>query len=61
MVFWLWTRIEMAQPGSVFRFWLLSTITLVSISLIIDATDTVRYFRGERDPQLEDPARRSAP
>ncbi len=52
MVYWLWTRLDAAAPGSFFRYWLLTTIVLVSLSILIDATDVVRYLRGEREPQL---------
>ena len=52
MVYWLWTRLDTAAPGSLFRYWLLATIVLVSLSLVIDATDVIRYLRGEREPQL---------
>ena len=52
MVYWLWTRLDAAPAGSLFRYWLLATIALVSLSLLIDATDVIRYLRGEREPQL---------
>ncbi len=52
MVYWLWTRLALAPPGSLFRYWLLATIVLVSLSLLIDATDVIRYLRGERKPYL---------
>ncbi len=55
MVFWLWTRLDLAPLDSAFHYWLLSTISLVTISLLIDATDVGRYILGERDPQLEAP------
>ena len=55
MVAWLWTRLDVAPAGSFFRYWLLATIILVSLSLLIDATDVIRYLRGERAPQLETP------
>jgi hypothetical protein len=55
MVAWLWTRLDVAPAGSLFRYWLLATIILVSLSLLIDATDAIRYLRGERAPQLETP------
>ena len=56
MVGWLWTRMDLAPAGSLFRYWLLATIVLVSLSLLIDAVDVIRYLRGERDPYLETPA-----
>ncbi len=59
MVPWLWTRVDLAPANSLFRYWLLTTIALVSLSLLIDAVDVIRYFRGERDPQLETPGGRA--
>ncbi len=56
MVPWLWARLELAAPGSLFRYWILATIAVVTLSLLIDATDVVRYLRGDRDPQLETPS-----
>lgn len=55
MLFWLWTRLGAAPAGSLFRYWLLATMVLVGLSLLIDATDVIRYIRGERGPQLETP------
>ena len=52
MMYWLWTRLDLAPAGGFFRFWLLATIVLVSLSLLIDAIDVVRYVRGERDPYV---------
>ena len=56
MVAWLWTRLDVAPASSLFRYWLLATILFVSLSLLIDATDVIRYMRGERDPYLKTPA-----
>ncbi len=56
MVAWLWTRLEGVPAGSLFRYWLLATIVLVSLSVLIDAIDVIRYLRGERDPYVETPA-----
>ena len=55
MVAWLWTRLDLAPAGNLFRYWLLVTFVMVSVSLLVDATDVIRYLRGERDPQLETP------
>jgi len=59
MVIWLWPRVGAAPPGGLFRYWLLGTSIVVIVSLVIDATDVVRYARGEREPQLETPDRSS--
>ena len=52
MVAWLWTRLELAPPTSLFRYWLLAVIVLASLSLLIDVADVIRYLRGERDPTV---------
>ncbi len=56
MVAWLWTRLDLAPAGSLFRYWLFTTLVLVGVSLLIDAGDVIRYVRGEREPQLVTPA-----
>ena len=56
MVIWLWTRLDLAPASSLFSYWLLATIVAVSLSLLIDAVDVIRYLRGERDPYVETPA-----
>jgi hypothetical protein len=56
MVALLWTRLDLAPASSLFRYWLLATIVVVTLSLLIDAADVIRYLRGERDPYLETPA-----
>ncbi len=53
MVFWLWSRLDLAPPDSFFQSWLIIVVVLNTISLIIDATDVIRYWNGERDPQIE--------
>jgi hypothetical protein len=53
MVFWLWGRLDLAMPDSFFQSWLIAVVVLNTISLIIDATDVIRYWNGERDPQIE--------
>ncbi len=55
MVAWLWTRLDAAPASSLFRYWLLSTLVLVSLSLLIDATDVILFLRGERSSHLETP------
>ena len=58
MIFWLWSRFQMAPASSLFSYWLLAAIILVGVSIRIDATDVIRYFKGDRDPQLDTPVAR---
>ena len=53
MVFWLLSRLDLAASDSFFQSWLITVVFLNTISLIIDATDVIRYWNGERDPQIE--------
>ena len=53
MVFWLSSRLDLAAPGSFFHSWLIAVIVIDTISLVIDATDVIRYWNGDRDPQIE--------
>lgn len=52
MVPWLISRLEMSDGITLFRAWLLATITVDGISLAIDARDVVRYLRGDREAVL---------
>ncbi len=52
LVIWFWTRLELAPPGSLFRYWMWSIIILNTISIVIDTLDIVRYIKGERAPYV---------
>lgn len=52
LVIWFWTRLELAPPGSLFRYWMWSIIVLNTISIVIDTIDIVRYIYGERAPYV---------
>ena len=52
MAAWLSTRVGLAPAGSPFRYWILGVITVVSLSLVIDVADVIRYLRGEREPTV---------
>lgn len=53
MVFWLWSRLDLVPSNSFFQSWLIAVIVLDTISLVVDATDVIRYWNGERRPQIE--------
>ena len=52
LIIWLWTRLDPIPIDSLFGQWLVSVLILNSLSLIVDASDVIRYIRGERVPQL---------
>lgn len=52
MLLWLGARLgEIGTDGALGQ-WLAAVIVVDGLSLIIDATDVVRYARGERTPSL---------
>jgi hypothetical protein len=48
----LWSRLDLHEPGSALRNWLLALLIANSLSLVIDAVDVFRYIRGERAPTV---------
>lgn len=50
MFAWMATRIETVQADPLLAAWLLVLFATNLFSLIVDASDTVRYLRGERMP-----------
>jgi len=49
---WLWSRLSQTIESGPFYYWLLAVVVLDSISLLIDAVDVVRYWKGERQPTI---------
>ena len=52
LVPWLWSRLDMAEPGTLLYGWLVAVIVLDGASLVIDIVDVARYLRGERAPTV---------
>jgi hypothetical protein len=52
LVPWLAVRLASGGLHSAFDYWVLSVIVLNGLSLVIDATDVVRWLRGERSPTV---------
>jgi len=52
LVLWMWFRLEQIPHEGFFRYWVFSVIVLNTLSLIIDATDVLRYISGDREPQI---------
>ena len=49
---WLWSRLGQTAESGYFYYWLLAVVVFDSISLVIDAVDVVRYWKGERQPTI---------
>lgn len=49
---WLGLQLGQTMASGPFYYWLLSVIVIDSISLVIDAVDVTRYWRGERQPLI---------
>ncbi len=45
---WLAMRLSEGGTGGPFYYWLLGVVVLDGLSLVIDAVDVVRYWKGER-------------
>jgi hypothetical protein len=52
LILWLFGRVDFAAPNSGLETWILTVIVLNGLSLVIDAVDVARYFRGERQPTV---------
>ena len=52
MVFWLLSRVDLLTISGLFEAWIVAVVVLDTLSLLIDATDVVRYALGDRKPQL---------
>ncbi len=49
---WLWSQLAQTIESGPFYYWLLAVVVIDSISLVIDAVDVIRYWRGERTPTI---------
>ena len=49
---WLWLQLGQTIESGPFYYWLLAVVVLDSISLVIDAVDVARYWKGERTPTI---------
>ena len=52
LVIWFEFRLDLADPGSLFWYWMWSIIILNSISMVIDVIDIMKYIQGERVPYV---------
>jgi hypothetical protein len=52
MLIWLVFRLDHIPQGTLYYGWLLTLITMDTVSLLIDIIDLVRYLRGDRTPQF---------
>jgi len=52
MVAWLLTRFDITSPQGLFEIWMAVVVFFVSLSLLIDITDVVRYWLGDRQPHI---------
>jgi len=50
---WLWLQLGQTIESGPFYYWLLAVVVLDSISLVIDAVDVARYWKGERQPTAD--------
>jgi hypothetical protein len=48
MLIWLAFRLNHIPGGTIFYVWIVTLITMDTVSLLIDISDLVRYLRGNR-------------
>ena len=52
MLIWLGFRLDNIPEGTLFKGWILTLITMDTVSLLLDTIDLIRYLRGERAPRF---------
>ena len=53
LLLFLWTRLGSAPDDELFGQWIRGVITVNAISLVIDASDVIRWLAGERGETVE--------
>ena len=53
LLLFLWTRLGSAPADEPFGLWIRGVIALNAISLVIDASDVIRWLAGERGETVE--------
>ena len=53
LLLFLWARLEAAPATDLFGLWIRGVIALDAISLVIDASDVIRWLTGERGETIE--------
>ncbi len=53
LVIFLWTQLGSAPASDLFGLWIRAVIAINSISLVIDASDVVRWLAGDRGETVE--------
>lgn len=49
LVIFLWQRLELFPPDTAYGFWIRAVMVLDAGSVVLDASNVIRYVRGERD------------
>ncbi len=53
LLIFLWTQLGSAPSSDLFGLWIRAVIVLDAVSLVIDASDVVRWLTGDRDETVE--------
>ena len=53
LVIFLWTQLGSAPASDLFGLWIRAVIAINAISLVIDASDVVRWLAGDRGETVE--------
>ena len=53
LLIFLWTQLSSAPASDLFGLWIRAVIVLDAVSLVIDASDVVRWLTGDRGETVE--------
>lgn len=53
LIYFLWTRLEMFPPDTVYGFWIRIVVLLNTGSVVLDAANVVRYIQGDRSEMVQ--------
>jgi hypothetical protein len=52
LICFLWMRLDLFPPDTAYGFWIRAVIVLDAGSVMLDASNVVRYLRGEREEMV---------
>jgi len=53
LIFFLWMRLDLFPSETAYGFWIRAVIVLDAGSVVLDAANVFRYFRGEREEMVK--------
>ncbi len=53
LLYFLWTQLQQIPSGDFFGIWIRVLMVVNALSLVIDATDVIRYLAGDREETVK--------